>query len=138
MKRVSQMTALAMALGLACASSWAAELAKPLTLDQLQQQNGKAIDTRPSAFYNGWPQTLNGPSGHEPAALNLSASWLDKMSTEQLWDTTMNPATRTLVKVSIKDAVEADKMFSILMGESPALRRRFIEENATLVKDLDV
>ena len=39
------MTALAMALGLACASSWAAELAKPLTLDQLQQQNGKAIDT---------------------------------------------------------------------------------------------
>lgn len=84
MKRVSQMTALAMALGLACASSWAAELAKPLTLDQLQQQNGKAIDTRPSAFYNGWPQTLNGPSGHEPAALNLSASWLDKMSTEQL------------------------------------------------------
>lgn len=71
MKRVSQMTALAMALGLACASSWAAELAKPLTLDQLQQQNGKAIDTRPSAFYNGLPQTLNGPSGHEPAALNL-------------------------------------------------------------------
>lgn len=53
MKRVSQMTALAMALGLACASSWAAELAKPLTLDQLQQQNGKAIDTRSSAFYNG-------------------------------------------------------------------------------------
>ncbi|CAM3037315.1 hypothetical protein MBA01_000512 [Escherichia coli] len=86
MKRVSQMTALAMALGLACASSWAAELAKPLTLDQLQQQNGKAIDTRPSAFYNGWPQTLNGPSGHEPAALNLSASWLDKMSTEQLYE----------------------------------------------------
>lgn len=76
--------ALAMALGLACASSWAAELAKPLTLDQLQQQNGKAIDTRSSAFYNGWPQTLNGPSGHEPAALNLSAGWLDKMSTEQL------------------------------------------------------
>ena len=68
MKRVSQMTALAMALGLACASSWAAELAKPLTLDQLQQQNGKAIDTRPSAFYNGWPQTLNGPSGHAAIA----------------------------------------------------------------------
>lgn len=63
---------------------------------------------------------------------------LGEMSTEQLWDTTMNPATRTLVKVSMKDAVEADKMFSILMGESPALRRQFIEENATLVKDLDV
>ncbi|MBW6086963.1 hypothetical protein KZ779_29815 [Escherichia coli] len=85
MKRVSQMTALAMALGLACASSWAAELAKPLTLDQLQQQNGKAIDTRPQrVFITADTQTLNGPSGHEPAALNLSASWLDKMSTEQL------------------------------------------------------
>ena len=63
---------------------------------------------------------------------------LGEMSTEQLWDTTMNPATRTLVKVSMKDAVEADKMFTILMGESPALRRKFIEDNATLVKDLDI
>ena len=60
------------------------------------------------------------------------------MSTDQLWDTTIHPATRTLVKVSMKDAVEADKMFTILMGESPALRRKFIEDNATLVKDLDV
>ncbi len=63
---------------------------------------------------------------------------LGEMSTEQLWDTTMNPATRTLIRVSMKDAIEADKMFSVLMGESPALRRKFIEENATLVKDLDV
>ncbi len=63
---------------------------------------------------------------------------LGEMSTEQLWDTTMNPETRTLVRVSMKDAMEADKMFSVLMGESPALRRKFIEENATLVKDLDI
>ena len=63
---------------------------------------------------------------------------LGEMSTEQLWDTTMNPATRTLIKVSMEDAVEADKMFNILMGESPALRRKFIEENATLVTDLDI
>ena len=56
----------------------------------------------------------------------------------KLWDTTMNPATRTLVKVSMQDAVEADKMFTVLMGDSPALRRQFIEENATLVKDLDI
>jgi thiosulfate/3-mercaptopyruvate sulfurtransferase len=81
MKRVSQMTALALALGLACASSWA-ETAQTLTLDQLQQKQGAAIDTRQSAFYNGWPQSLNGPSGHEPA-LNLSAAWL-KMNDEQL------------------------------------------------------
>ena len=63
---------------------------------------------------------------------------LGEMSTEQLWDTTMNPATRTLVRVSMRDAMEADKMFTVLMGESPALRRQFIEENATLVKDLDI
>ncbi len=63
---------------------------------------------------------------------------LGEMSTEQLWETTMNPATRTLIKVSMQDAVEADKMFGILMGESPALRRQFIEENATLVTDLDI
>lgn len=84
MKRVSQMTALALALGLACASSWATETAQTLTLDQLQQKQGAAIDTRQSAFYNGWPQSLNGPSGHEPSALNLSAAWLDKMNDEQL------------------------------------------------------
>ncbi len=63
---------------------------------------------------------------------------LGEMSTEQLWTTTMDPSTRTLIKVSMKDAMEADKMFSILMGESPALRRQFIEENATLVTDLDI
>ncbi len=63
---------------------------------------------------------------------------LGEMSTEQLWTTTMDPATRTLIKVSMQDAMEADKMFSVLMGESPALRRRFIEENATLVTDLDI
>ncbi len=63
---------------------------------------------------------------------------LGEMSTEQLWDTTMNPATRTLIRVSMKDAIEADKMFTVLMGDSPALRRQFIEENATLVKDLDI
>ena len=63
---------------------------------------------------------------------------LGEMSTEQLWDTTMNPATRTLVRVTMKDAAEADQMFTMLMGESPELRRKFIEENASLVTDLDI
>ncbi len=63
---------------------------------------------------------------------------LGEMSKEQLWDTTMNPATRTLVRVTMKDAAEADQMFSMLMGENPELRRKFIEENASLVTDLDV
>ena len=63
---------------------------------------------------------------------------LGEMSTEQLWNTTMNPATRTLVRVTMQDAAEADQMFTMLMGENPELRRKFIEENAALVTDLDV
>ena len=63
---------------------------------------------------------------------------LGEMSKEQLWETTMNPATRTLIRVTMKDAAEADQMFSMLMGENPELRRKFIEENASLVTDLDI
>ena len=63
---------------------------------------------------------------------------LGEMSKEQLWDTTMNPETRTLIRVTMKDAAEADQMFAMLMGENPSLRRQFIEENASLVTDLDV
>ncbi len=63
---------------------------------------------------------------------------LGEMSKEQLWDTTMNPATRTLIRVTMQDAAEADQMFTMLMGENPELRRKFIEENASLVTDLDV
>ena len=62
---------------------------------------------------------------------------LGEMSKEQLWDTTMSPATRTLRRVSMSDAVEADKMFSLLMGENPELRRQFITENAAMVDKND-
>ncbi|MGL4723519.1 MAG: rhodanese-like domain-containing protein [Scandinavium sp.] len=84
MKRVSQLTALALLIGLSSSASFAADKASTLTLSELQQQHGVAIDTRQSAFYNGWPQALNGPEGHEPSALNLSATWLSAMNDEQL------------------------------------------------------
>ena len=63
---------------------------------------------------------------------------LGEMNAEQLWSTTMNPETRTLMKVTMQDAVSADEMFTLLMGEQPELRRQFIEDNATLVAELDV
>lgn len=84
MKRVSQLTALALLMGLAASTTFAADTMPTLDFSTLQQQHGVAIDTRLSAFYNGWPQSANGPQGHEPQALNLSATWLGAMSDEQL------------------------------------------------------
>ncbi|MEG2414078.1 MAG: DNA topoisomerase (ATP-hydrolyzing) subunit B [Clostridia bacterium] len=63
---------------------------------------------------------------------------LGEMDTEQLWETTMNPETRTLMRVKVEDCEKADEIFTLLMGEEPEKRRAFIEENADLVKDLDI
>lgn len=63
---------------------------------------------------------------------------LGEMNPEQLWETTLNPAHRNLLKVSIEDAVAADEIFSILMGEQVEPRRKFIQDNALFVRELDV
>jgi len=63
---------------------------------------------------------------------------LGEMDPEQLWETTMNPETRTIVKIELEDAARADEIFTILMGDKVQPRREFIEKNAKYVRNLDV
>ncbi|HNT30558.1 MAG TPA: DNA topoisomerase IV subunit B, partial [bacterium] len=63
---------------------------------------------------------------------------LGEMNPDQLWDTTMDPATRTLIQITIEDAIQADEVFTMLMGSEVMPRKHFIQKKAREVKNLDI
>lgn len=86
-----------------------------------------------------WPELLEYVKQQGTRDVNVQRyKGLGEMNAGQLWETTMNAETRTMLRVRLEDAVECETIFSTLMGEDVEARRKFIEENALDVRNLDV
>jgi DNA gyrase subunit B len=114
-----------------------------LTLEQYVVASGKIVDIIAEGHEERPVYTLkevvdmireNGRKGMEIQRYK----GLGEMNADQLWETTMDPSVRTLIQVSLSDAIAADQIFSMLMGEEVKPRRMFIESHALSVKNLDI
>lgn len=98
-------------------------------------QQGKKIEY---AYNDRQLEEILATMSEQPKAGIQRYKGLGEMNPEQLWETTMDPVSRTLLQVSLQDAIEADETFEILMGDKVEPRRNFIQDNARYVKNLDI
>ncbi|MDB5331037.1 MAG: gyrB [Phycisphaerales bacterium] len=115
-------------------------------LTQEESVSGEKLTTKYALLNEGSVHDVAGVSQILPDVHKIGKSGMDvqrfkglgEMNSDQLWETTLDPSIRTLMRVTLHDAAEAERMFSILMGENVERRRQFIEEHALEVKNLDV
>ncbi len=99
----------------------------------------KNLETKEEIHCSNLKEVLEKVKGEATKGMHVQRyKGLGEMNPQQLWESTMDPQKRTLIQVTLEDAVEADRIFSILMGDNPQPRREFIQNNAHLVKNLDI